>query len=276
MRKRMEEMPHNLRFRRFAGLGIDDLVGVKAPANLSGGQISALNARSAGQKACGFRPGNRDRLMTTVMSRKVMVFPTTALMENRSGLILQGDLTRAYGHAERRAALDMVHRHSPGATRRRTLGADKGFVCEDVIADLRQACVPPHVARKARHSAIDGRTTRHEGYALSLKHRKRIEAAFGWAKTIDGMAQTADRGIDRVRQRCILTMAANNLARSLGCCLNKVESRQPTRPCARTANSEQRTANSEQRTENQGRLTAKRKTVPPSSLFQRPVKAGCR
>ncbi|MFN3647827.1 MAG: transposase, partial [Gemmobacter sp.] len=62
-------------------------------------------------------------------------------------------------------------------------------------------------------SAIDARTTRHEGYALSIKHRKRIEEAFGWAKTIGHMAQTVYRGLEKVRSRFILTMAANNLAR---------------------------------------------------------------
>jgi transposase len=130
-----------------------------------------------------------------------------------SGLIVQGDLTQADGHAERRAALDMIHRHSPGSTRQLTLGADKGFDAAEFVADLRQACVTPHVAQKSRHSAIDGRTTRHEGYALSIKHRKRIEEAFGWAKTVGGMAQTVYRGLERVRSRFILTMAANNLAR---------------------------------------------------------------
>ena len=136
-----------------------------------------------------------------------------ALMENRSGLIVQSDQTQADGHAERQSALDMVHRYYPGSTRRLTLGADKGFDSADFVADLRQACVTPHVAQKARHSAIDGRTTRHDGYAMSLKHRKRIEEAFGWAKTIGGMAQTLYRGIERMRSRFILTMAANNLAR---------------------------------------------------------------
>ncbi|SHK48777.1 Transposase DDE domain-containing protein, partial [Roseomonas rosea] len=63
------------------------------------------------------------------------------------------------------------------------------------------------------HSAIDGRTTRHESHALSQKHRKRIEEAFGWAKTVGGMAQTVYRRIERVRSRFILTMVANNLAR---------------------------------------------------------------
>ena len=61
----------------------------------------------------------------------------------------------------------------------------------------------------------DGRTTRHEGYALSIKNRKPIEEAFGWAKTVGGMAQTMYRGIERVRSRFILTMAANGLARLL-------------------------------------------------------------
>jgi transposase len=73
-----------------------------------------------------------------------------ALMENRSGLIVQGDLTQADGHAERRAALDMIHRHSPGSTRQLTLGADKGFDAAEFVADLRQACVTPHVAQKSR------------------------------------------------------------------------------------------------------------------------------
>jgi hypothetical protein len=143
----------------------------------------------------------------------MLCFMGHALMENRSGLIVQGDLTQADGHAERRAALDMIHRHSPGSTRRLTLGADKGFDAAEFVTNLRQACVTPHVAQKSRYSTIDGRTTRHEGYALSIKNRKRIEEAFGWAKTVGGMAQTVYRGVERVRSRFILTMAANNLAR---------------------------------------------------------------
>ncbi len=143
----------------------------------------------------------------------MLCFIGHALMENRSGLIVQGELTHAGGHAERQAALDMIHRHSPGSTRRLTLGADKGYDAAGFVHDLREACVTPHVAQKARHSAIDRRTTRHDGYALSIKHRKRIEEAFGWAKTVGGMAQTMYRGLGRVRARFILTMAANNLAR---------------------------------------------------------------
>ncbi len=143
----------------------------------------------------------------------MLCFMGHTLMENRSGLIVQADLTRADGHAERRAARAMIHRHSPGSTRRLTLGADKGYNSADFVADLRQACVTPHVAQKARHSAINGRTTRHPGYAASQERRTKIEEPFGWAKTVRGMAQTFYRGVERVRARFTLTMAACNLAR---------------------------------------------------------------
>ena len=135
------------------------------------------------------------------------------LMENRHGLIVQTEMTQADGHAERRAALAMIHRHSPGSTRRLTVGADKGYDSADFVKDMRQACVTPHVAQKARHSAIDGRTTRHAGYALSQKSRKKIEEPFGWAKTVGPMAQTMLRGVKRVGAQFAFTMIACNLAR---------------------------------------------------------------
>ena len=135
------------------------------------------------------------------------------MMENRHGLIVQTEMTQADGHAERKAALAMIHRHSPGSTRRLTLGADKGYNCADFVSDLRQACVTPHVAQKVRHSAVDGRTTRHPGYDVSQKRRKKIEEPFGWAKTVGPMAQTMLRGVKRVGAQFTLTMAACNLAR---------------------------------------------------------------
>ena len=107
----------------------------------------------------------------------------------------------------------MINRRAPALCTSLTLGTDRGFDAATFIADLRQACVTPHIAQKSRYSALDGRTTRHKGYALSLKHRKRIEEAFGWAKTIGRMAQTVYRGIEKVRARFTLTLAANNLAR---------------------------------------------------------------
>ena len=135
------------------------------------------------------------------------------LMENRNGLVVQAELTHADGHGERKAALEMINRHSPGSTRRLTLGADKGYDSADFVADLRRMVVTPHVAQKARHSAIDGRTTRHLGYALSQRRRKKIEEPFGWAKTVGGMSQTVHRGLDRVCAQFTMTMAACNLAR---------------------------------------------------------------
>lgn len=143
----------------------------------------------------------------------MLCFMGHTLMENRNGLVVQAELTHADGHGERKAALEMINRHSPGSTRRLTLGADKGYDSADFVADLKRMVVTPHVAQKARHSAIDGRTTRHLGYALSQRRRKKIEEPFGWAKTVGGMSQTVHRGLDRVCAQFTMTMAACNLAR---------------------------------------------------------------
>jgi hypothetical protein len=142
-----------------------------------------------------------------------LCFMGHTLMENRNGLVVQAELTQADGHGERKAALDMINRHSPGSTRRLTLAADKGYDSADFVKKLRGMVVTPHIAQKARHSAIDGRTTQHPGYALSQRSRKKIEEPFGWAKTVGGMAQTVHRGLDRVRAQFTMTMAACNLAR---------------------------------------------------------------
>ena len=142
-----------------------------------------------------------------------LCFMGHTLMENRNGLVVQADLTHADGHGERKAALEMINRHAPGSTRRLTLAADKGYDSADFVKKLRDMVVTPHIAQKSRYSAIDGRTTHHPGYALSQRHRKKIEEPFGWAKTIGGMAQTVHRGLDRVRAQFTMTMAACNLAR---------------------------------------------------------------
>ncbi|CDZ74048.1 ISXoo14 transposase [Neorhizobium galegae bv. orientalis] len=142
----------------------------------------------------------------------ILRFMGHALMENRHGFVVQAELTKADGHSERSAALDMIHRHSPGSSRRLTLGADKAYDSADFVEDLRQACVTPHVAQRARSSAIDGRTTHHPGYATSKRCRKKIEETFGWVKTVGPMAQTMLRGVERVSAQFTLTMAACNLA----------------------------------------------------------------
>ena len=136
------------------------------------------------------------------------------LMENRSGLIVDTRLTRVSGHAERLAALDMIEAWAD-RPRAVTLGADRGYDAADFVEELRTLNVRPHVARNTsrRRSAIDGRTTRHPGYAASQRIRKRIEEAFGWIKTVAGMRKTKLRGLDKVDWAFAFTAAAYNLVR---------------------------------------------------------------
>jgi transposase len=137
-----------------------------------------------------------------------------ALMENGNGLLVDACLTQADDHAERIAALHMIE---PRADRPQAimLGADKAYDAEDFVNELRSMKVTPHVAQNTsrRSSAIDGRTTRHSGYAVSRRVRKRIEEASGWMKTIAGQEKTKFRGRDRVGWAFTLTAAAYDLAR---------------------------------------------------------------
>jgi len=123
-------------------------------------------------------------------------------------------LTPADGHAERVAGLAMIESRAdrPQAI---TLGADKGYDAEDFINELRSMNVTPHVAQNTsgRRSAIDGRTTRHGGYAVSQRLRKRIEEAFGWIKTVAGQEKTRFRGVGRVGWAFTFAAAAYNLVR---------------------------------------------------------------
>lgn len=142
-----------------------------------------------------------------------LYFMGHALIENRHGLVVQADATSATGKAERQAALAMIDRHDPGSERRLTLAADKGYDTSDFVRDLRQKCVTPHVAAKVKGSAIDRRTTRHETYKVSQRKRKLVEEAFGWGKTIAGMAKVKVRGLSQVRFKFTFAMAAYNLIR---------------------------------------------------------------
>ena len=140
-------------------------------------------------------------------------------MENRNGLVVGSLVTRATGTAERAAALTLIDRHRrPG--RRLTLGADKAYDVQAFVADLRGRCVTPHVTRndyvtktKRRKSAIDGRTTRHAGYAVSQRIRMRIEEAFGWINAAAGCAKIRFRGTERIDAAFTLATAAYNLVR---------------------------------------------------------------
>jgi transposase len=143
-----------------------------------------------------------------------LCFMGHALMENRNGLIVGAVATRASGHAERLAALHLIAPHA-GRPNKLTLGADKGFDARDFVAELREINVTPHLAQNtsARRSAIDGRTTRHAGYTVSQRVRKRIEEAFGWAKTVAGLRKARHRGLPKIDWQFTLAMAAYNLVR---------------------------------------------------------------
>ena len=136
-----------------------------------------------------------------------------ALMENRSGLVVDTTTTTATGTAEREAAAAMVGNLPAG--QRITVGGDKLFDTQDFVAEMRRLGVTPHVAQNTngRRSAIDGRTTRHPGYALSQRSRKRLEEVFGWIKTIGGLRKTRHRGTARVGWMFTFTAAAYNLVR---------------------------------------------------------------
>ncbi len=136
------------------------------------------------------------------------------LTENRNGLIVNTEVFQANGTAERDAALVMLEQ-IPG-TRRVTVGADKGYDTRDFVAECRHMKVTPHVAQNLKRnggSAIDGRTTRAEGYAVSQRKRKRIEECFGWLKTIALMRKVRHRSIAKVNWVFTFASAAYNLVR---------------------------------------------------------------
>lgn len=134
-----------------------------------------------------------------------------ALMENANGMVVDCRLTPANGTAEWDAALEMVE-NVPG-TKQITVGADKGYDVPRFVEGLRDLKATPHVAQKAKGSAIDKKTTRHEGYQVSQKIRKRVEEIFGWIKTTGGLRKTRHRGLDRVEWMFTFATAAYNLTR---------------------------------------------------------------
>jgi transposase len=143
-----------------------------------------------------------------------------ALMENRNGLAVGGCATLATGTAEREAALTLTDR-ARRSSRRITLGADKAYDVADFVAALRRRSVSPHIAidghvrvtGKPRKTSVDRRVTRHAGYAVSQRCRKRIEEVFGWIKGAAGLAKVKLRGRARIDTAFTLALTAYNLIR---------------------------------------------------------------
>jgi transposase len=144
-----------------------------------------------------------------------------ALMENRNGLAVAGQVTQASGTAERAAALAMLKAKRKQTRRRISAGADKGYDAKDHVGALRKAGVTAHVAQnqsetktgKQRTSAIDARTTRHASYSMSQTRRKMIECIFGWGKQHGTMRKTKHRGVEQVACDFLLNLIAYNLIR---------------------------------------------------------------
>lgn len=134
-------------------------------------------------------------------------------MKDRNGLLVNLLVTEANGRAERDAAIEMLD-ETDGS--RVTLGADKGYDTSDFVARCRERGVTPHVAKNEharRRSAIDARTTRHIGYELSQRVRKRVEQIWGWMKTTGGLRKTRYKGVRRTQLAAYFIGSAYNLLR---------------------------------------------------------------
>lgn len=142
-------------------------------------------------------------------------FAAHVLTENRNGLVMVSTVTEADGFAERAAAKKMLSNVANGK-RRITVAADKNYDTKGFVKAARTMKVTPHVAQNTERkggSAIDGRTTRHSGYVLSQRFRKRIEEVFGWLKTTGQFRQTRYRGVTKINWYFTLAVTAYNLVR---------------------------------------------------------------
>jgi transposase len=141
-------------------------------------------------------------------------YSTHALMENRHGLLV--DLKVGIGYVEREAAIEMLERQARKRIWPRTLGADKGYDTRKFVGEMRRRGITPHVTANLGHqggSAIDGRTTRHRGYVISQRLRKRVEEIFGWCKTVGGMRRSRFEGRERTQLFALIVGTAYNLMR---------------------------------------------------------------
>ncbi len=188
------------------------------------GGPSTPAGRNAEADFHGHKRSNRTHASTTdpeaLLARKSnntaarLCFAGHLLMEHRNALIVDIELTQADGYAERAAALEMLAR-LPRRRRRRTVAADKAYDTAGFVGDCRELGVTPHVAQNTtnRRSAIDGRTTRHDGHRTSQRIRARIEEPFGWIKTVGGGRKLRYKGRRRNRAWFLVAGATYNLIR---------------------------------------------------------------
>jgi transposase len=145
-----------------------------------------------------------------------LAFSGHVLMENRNGLCAGVTVAEANGRAETEQALELVREIKAKGGRPKTVGGDKGYDTADFVQGLRNEGVTPHIAQNIttrRGSNIDARTTRHVGYALSQRCRKKVEEIFGWGKTVGGLRKTRHRGTARTGWWALIMATAYNLVR---------------------------------------------------------------
>lgn len=213
------------------GTLIEAWASIKSFRRKDGSDDDGGSGRNAGRNFHGEKRSNETHASTTDPDAKLyrkgdgqparLCYMGHTLMENRHGLAVGGGATLATGTAERDAALALVEHRRSGSKRRITLAADKAYDVTQFVTDLRALRVTPHIAvdghlsktGKRRKTAIDGRTLRHPGYAVSQRHRKRIEEVFGWIKSSAGLAKVKLRGCARVDAAFTLALAAYNLIR---------------------------------------------------------------
>jgi len=189
-----------------------------------GGPPSGGGGRNPEVDFHGQRRGNESHRSTTDPEARLarkgngkearLCYAGHTLTENRNGLITQCELTQATGTAEREAGLRLLAKERIRRGRgRMSVAADKGYDTAGFVAGVRELGATPHVARKNRYSAIDGRTTRHGGYAISQRRRKLIEEGYGWMKTVGGLRKLRHRGKAKVSAIFTFSCAAYNLVR---------------------------------------------------------------
>lgn len=143
----------------------------------------------------------------------VLAYQASVLLDNRHGLVVSGIVGTAHGRAEVEQALVLLQGLPEPGAKPCTIGADKGYDTREFVTGARALGYTPHVARKAKHSALDGRTTRHAGYAVSQRKRKLVEEVFGWGKTVGLLRKLRHRGTACVDWVFTFTCAAYNLVR---------------------------------------------------------------
>jgi transposase len=138
------------------------------------------------------------------------------LMENRNGLAVDCETTEATGVAERESGTSMIIGRA--GSKRKTLGADKGYSTGDFIDEVRELNFTPHFAKRNNKKSVDSRTSRHEGYEISQRRRKRVEEIFGWLKTIGNMRKSHYRGKRKVSAMFTFALSVYNLLRIRNLC----------------------------------------------------------